>query len=68
MPRHGVSVGIHTIVRSREAAMIAWGEGKRLTVERMRRGDRYDPAWPATLVHECATAEIVCDKAAATPS
>jgi len=65
VPRHGVSVGIETIVRSREAAMLAWGEGKRLTVERMRRADRYDPAWPATLIHECAGGEIVCDSAAA---
>ena len=65
VPHHGVSVGIETIVRSRAAVMIAWGEGKRLTVQRMRRADRYDPAWPATLVHECAAAEVVCDEAAA---
>lgn len=61
VPRHGVSVGIDTIVRSREAVMIAWGEGKRLTVERMRRAGRYEPDWPATLIHECAGGEIVCD-------
>ena len=65
VPHHGVSVGIDTITRSREAVMIAWGEGKRLTVERMHGADRYDPGWPATLVHECAKAEIVCDRAAA---
>ena len=65
VPRHGVSVGIETIVRSREAVMIAWGDGKRLTVERMRRASAYEADWPATLVHECAAAEIVCDRAAA---
>ena len=65
VPHHGVSVGIDTIVRSRAAVMIAWGDGKRLTVERMRRADRYDPSWPATLVHECASGEVVCDEAAA---
>ena len=68
VPRHGISVGVDTIVRSREAMMIAWGEGKRLTVSRMRRTDRYDRDWPATLVHECAAAEIVCDRAAAPES
>ena len=68
VPRHGISVGVDTIVRSREAMMIAWGEGKRLTVSRMRRADRYDRDWPATLVHECAAAEIVCDRAAAPES
>ena len=65
VPRHGVSVGIDTITRSRAVVMIAWGEGKRLTVARMRRADRYEPDWPATLIHECATAEILCDEAAA---
>ena len=65
VPHHGVSVGIDTIIRSREAMMIAWGEGKRLTVSRMRNADRYESDWPATLVHECAKAEIVCDEAAA---
>ena len=64
VPHHGVSVGIDTIIRSRAAVMVAWGEGKHLTVERMRRADRYDPSWPATLVHECAAAEVVCDEAA----
>jgi glucosamine-6-phosphate deaminase len=66
VPRHGVSVGIETIVRSREAAMIAWGEGKRLTVARMRRATGYEPDWPATLIHACAAGEIVCDAAAGT--
>ena len=65
VPHHGVSVGIDTIVRSREAVMIAWGAGKRLTVERMRSADRYDPAWPATLIHECTGGAIRCDSAAA---
>lgn len=64
VPRHGVSAGIDTIVRSREAAMIAWGEGKRLTVTRMRASDRYEADWPATLIHECAAGEIFCDQAA----
>ena len=64
VPRHGISVGIDTIVRAREAAMIAFGEGKRLTVQRMRAASRYEPDWPATLVHELASCEILCDEAA----
>lgn len=64
VPRHGISVGIATIASAREAVMVAWGEGKRLTVARMLAAGRYDPAWPATVIHECAGAEIVCDRAA----
>jgi len=65
VPHHGVSVGVDTIVASKAAVMVAWGAGKRLTVSRMRAADGYDPSWPATLIHECSDAEIVCDAAAA---
>ena len=64
VPHHGVSVGIATIVEAREAVMVAWGAGKRETVSRMRAADRYDASWPATLIHECRSGEIVCDAAA----
>ena len=66
VPRHGISVGIATIAASRAAAMVVFGEGKRLTLGRMRSVDHYDPAWPATVIHECAEREIVSDRAAAT--
>lgn len=65
VPHHGVSVGIDTIVQSREAIMVAWGAGKRATVARMRSAEGYAPSWPATLIHECARGEIVVDEAAA---
>jgi glucosamine-6-phosphate deaminase len=65
VPHHGVSVGIATIIQAREAVMVAWGEGKRTTVARMRSADGYSPSWPATLIHECARGEIVVDEAAA---
>ena len=65
VPRHGISVGVETITRAREAVMLAWGEGKRLTVARRRRASRYDADWPATLIHECAGGELFCDSAAA---
>jgi len=65
VPHHGVSVGIATIVSAREAIMLAWGEGKRQTVARMRAATAYESDWPATLIHECPRGEIVVDTAAA---
>lgn len=65
VPHHGVSVGIATIAEARAAVMVAWGAGKRETVARMRAAGSYDAVWPATIVHECAAAEIVCDAEAA---
>lgn len=65
VPFHGVSVGIATIAAAREAAMIVWGAGKRLTLQRMLGAPGYDPAWPATVIHEVAGREIVSDHAAA---
>ena len=65
VPRHGVSVGISTIVSAREALMVVWGSGKGLTLSRMLAAERYQPEWPATLVHECARGEIIADEAAA---
>jgi glucosamine-6-phosphate deaminase len=68
VPRFGVSVGIATILSAREAVMVAWGEGKRETVQRMRAASGYEADWPATLVHACQAAEIVVDEAAAPPA
>ena len=64
VPRQGISVGIATIADAREAVMVVWGADKRLTLERIRAADRYDASWPATVIHECASAEIICDAAA----
>lgn len=64
VPSHGVSVGIATIAAAKECVMVAWGSGKRTTVERMRSAERYDPSWPATIIHDCGAAEIICDAAA----
>ena len=61
VPHHGVSVGIATITEAREALMLAWGPGKRLTVARMRAAAHYESDWPATLIHECARGEILVD-------
>jgi glucosamine-6-phosphate deaminase len=67
VPAHGISVGIATIASAREAVMVVWGAGKRLTLSRMLRAARYEAAWPATVIHECAIGEIWSDAEAATP-
>ena len=64
VPRHGVSVGVATITSAREAAMVVWGTGKGTTLSRILAATRYEADWPATLIHECAGAEILCDAAA----
>jgi glucosamine-6-phosphate deaminase len=65
VPRHGISVGIDTIAMAKAAVMIVWGAGKRLTLTRMMRAEQYEPEWPATVIHECAAREILCDADAA---
>lgn len=65
VPHHGISMGIDTIASAKAAVMIVWGAGKRLTLERMLRADRYEPEWPATVIHECAVREILSDTDAA---
>jgi glucosamine-6-phosphate deaminase len=65
VPTHGISVGIDTIARAKEAAMVVWGSGKRQTLARMRETRTYDPDWPATIIHEIAGGRIICDAEAA---
>lgn len=65
VPMFGITVGISTITASRAAMMLAWGEGKRTTVARMRAASGYEPDWPATMIHACADGELVVDLAAA---
>jgi glucosamine-6-phosphate deaminase len=67
VPSHGISVGIDTIAAAKESAMIVWGLGKRLTFSRIKSAERYDPDWPATVIHECAVGEILADTDAAEP-
>jgi glucosamine-6-phosphate deaminase len=65
VPRHGISVGIDTITAAREAAMIVWGVGKRVTLARILSAKHYEPNWPATVIHEFAIGEILSDTDAA---
>jgi glucosamine-6-phosphate deaminase len=61
VPTHGISVGIDTIASAKESVMIVWGAGKRLTLTRILSAGRYEPDWPATVIHECAVREILAD-------
>jgi len=65
VPHHGVSVGIATIADAHAAVMIVMGASKRETLSRMQRAERYEPDWPATIIHECSAGEIVSDPEAA---
>jgi glucosamine-6-phosphate deaminase len=67
VPTHGISVGIDTIALAREGVMIVWGASKRLTLARILAAERFDRKWPATVVHECAVREILCDADASAP-
>ena len=69
VPRHGVSVGIATIAElSRAAVMVMTGGHKREAARRLLSASRYTPDWPASVVHECANARILLDRAAAPAS
>jgi glucosamine-6-phosphate deaminase len=66
VPRHGVTVGVRTIVsRSRRAVMVVHGEHKREAVRRLGAATDYEPSWPATLVVTCERPSLYVDRAAA---
>jgi glucosamine-6-phosphate deaminase len=66
VPTHGVSVGLGTIARrSQEAVLVMHGAAKRESARRVQARPGFDPGWPATVVHECRRGRIYLDKAAA---
>jgi glucosamine-6-phosphate deaminase len=64
VPRHGVSVGLGTIGAARRLRLVLHGAGKRYAAERVLGLDRFDPAWPASIVHDSADGEIWLDREA----
>ena len=65
VPRYGVSVGPGSIARhSRAALLMLLGAGKATALRRVTSTPAYDPDWPASVVLECADAQIVTDDAA----
>jgi glucosamine-6-phosphate deaminase len=66
VPSHGVTVGIATIRElSAEVVMVAHGVDKQEAVRRLTAADRYDPAWPASVLADCRRPHLVVDRAAA---
>ncbi|HJQ11767.1 MAG TPA: 6-phosphogluconolactonase [Gemmatimonadaceae bacterium] len=65
VPKHGASVGIATIAAARAGVMVLTGAAKSESFSRVLQTDRYDPQWPATVIHELRTGEIFADREAA---
>jgi glucosamine-6-phosphate deaminase len=64
VPKLGVSVGLGTITASRGVRLVLHGTAKRLATKRLLALDAFDPSWPASIVHECRSAEIWVDEEA----
>lgn len=59
VPTHGVSVGLGTIAAARALRLVLHGADKRAAAARLLALDGFDPAWPASIVHEHDDAEIL---------
>jgi len=64
VPRHGVSIGLGTVRDARLLRLVLHGADKRAAAKRLLALDEFDPAWPASVVHEHDGAEIWLDRAA----
>jgi glucosamine-6-phosphate deaminase len=59
VPTHGVSVGLATIADARRLRLVLHGPHKRDATEHLLALDRFDPSWPASIVHDHDDAEIL---------
>ncbi len=65
VPRHGVTVGIKTIVtQTRAAGMLVWGDDKKRAFRHLSSARHYDPSWPATVWAACQNSTLYADRAA----
>jgi glucosamine-6-phosphate deaminase len=64
VPTHGVSVGLGTIAAARTLRLVLHGADKRYAARRLLELDRFDPSWPASIVHEHADAMVFVDEEA----
>jgi glucosamine-6-phosphate deaminase len=64
VPDSGVSVGLGTISAARCLRLVLHGPDKREAAARLLALDRFDPSWPASVVHEHADALILADEEA----
>jgi glucosamine-6-phosphate deaminase len=61
VPRRGVSVGLATIAAARSLRLVLHGADERGAAARPLALGRYEPKWPASIVHEHHDAEIWLD-------
>jgi len=59
VPRHGVSVGLGTIAAARRLRLVLHRPDKRAAAARLLALERFDPAWPVSVVHEHPDAQIL---------
>jgi glucosamine-6-phosphate deaminase len=64
VPAFGVSVGLGTIAAARSLRLVLHGAGKREAARRLLELDHFDPAWPASIVHEHEDAVVLVDEEA----
>ena len=59
VPERGVSVGLGTIRAARRLRLVLHGPDKRAAMTRVLSLDRFDPEWPASVVHDHPDAQIL---------
>jgi glucosamine-6-phosphate deaminase len=64
VPERGVSVGLGTISAARALRLVLHGADKRDAAARLLALDRFDPSWPASVVHDHADGQILADEEA----
>lgn len=64
VPTHGVSVGLGTIAAARVVRLVLHGTDKRFAAAHLLELESFDPAWPASIVHDHDDAEIWLDREA----
>ena len=62
VPRHGISVGVGTLIeQSRRAVLVAPGRSKQEAVRRIGAASDYEHDWPATLLACCRQPSLYAD-------
>jgi glucosamine-6-phosphate deaminase len=64
VPTHGLSVGLGTISAARSLRLVLHGVDKRRAARRLLALGRFDPSWPASVVHDHPDAVIYVDEEA----
>lgn len=63
VPRHAITMGVGTILKSRKVILTAWGEGKAPVLQQAVEGP-VTPQIPASFLQQHEGAEIIMDEAA----